>query len=207
MLPLFYEKADTPAMIRHSMDGIRSVTEFLSPGQIAVIAVIAPFFPKPNITMVRTNSDDVWRSSPGDGLVEYAVADLGWTVALTEAGIASSGVAESFLTVSHLTRTQHAHQVTIEVLHKLQKEAYSLLGESTLEAWRLSMIEKGPIFQFWDTVMGIVKLVLMFIDLYIQCLEDIILLWTTTIILVHIRDMKSWQPVFRPCKDFTAISP
>ena len=48
------------------------------------------------------------------------LADSDWTVTLTEAGIASSGVAESFLTVSHLTRTQHAHQVTIVVLHKLQ---------------------------------------------------------------------------------------
>ena len=112
------------------------------------------------------------------------LADLGWTVALTEAGIASSGLAESFLAVSHLTRTSTHTKLPLQYCTKLQKEAYSLLGESTLEAWRLSMIEKGPTFQFWDTVMGIVKLVLMFIDLYIQNLEDIILLWTTTIILV-----------------------
>lgn len=46
MLPLFYEKADTPAMIRHSMDVIRSVTEFLSPGQIPVIACDCPLFAK-----------------------------------------------------------------------------------------------------------------------------------------------------------------
>ena len=36
----------------------------------------------------------------------------GWTAALTEAHIASSGTADSFLKVTHLTRTRHAHQVT-----------------------------------------------------------------------------------------------
>jgi hypothetical protein len=30
----------------------------------------------------------------------------GWTVALTEADVASSGVADSFLKASHLTRTR-----------------------------------------------------------------------------------------------------
>ena len=54
------------------------------------------------------------------------LTDSGWTVALSEAGIASSGIAESFLKVSHLTRTRHAHQITIAALYKLQKEAYSL---------------------------------------------------------------------------------
>ena len=56
MLPLFYEKADTPAIIRHPMDVIRSVTEFLSLGRFQLLPL-----PKPNIfsghgqvTMVRT---------------------------------------------------------------------------------------------------------------------------------------------------------
>ena len=40
----------------------------------------------------------------------------GWTAALTEAEIASSGTADSFLKVSHLTRTRHAQQVTLLTL-------------------------------------------------------------------------------------------
>ncbi|KAK3741022.1 hypothetical protein RRG08_005712 [Elysia crispata] len=36
----------------------------------------------------------------------------GWATALTNSGIASSGVAESFIGVSHLTRTRYYHQVT-----------------------------------------------------------------------------------------------
>ena len=37
----------------------------------------------------------------------------GWTTALTESEVASSGTADSFLKVSHITRTRHAHQVTL----------------------------------------------------------------------------------------------
>ena len=44
--------------------------------------------------------------------------------ALTEAGIASSGIADSFLEVSHQTRTKHTHQVTALVLAKLQDDAF-----------------------------------------------------------------------------------
>ena len=43
----------------------------------------------------------------------------GWTDALTEAEVASSGIADSFLNIAHLTRTRHAHQVTLFTLQKL----------------------------------------------------------------------------------------
>ena len=46
----------------------------------------------------------------------YSVGDLlafsGWTEALTEADVATSGTAESFLKASHITSTRHAYQVT-----------------------------------------------------------------------------------------------
>lgn len=35
LLPLFYEKADTPAMIKHGMDVLREATSFLNPGQVS----------------------------------------------------------------------------------------------------------------------------------------------------------------------------
>ena len=43
----------------------------------------------------------------------------GWTTALCEADIATSGVADSLLKVSHLTRTKCSHQITALVLSKL----------------------------------------------------------------------------------------
>ncbi len=44
-------------------------------------------------------------------LLGNLLEDSGWTGALTQAGIASSEKAESFLKASHVTRTLRAHQV------------------------------------------------------------------------------------------------
>ncbi len=64
----------------------------------------------------------------------------GWTTALTQAGIASSGTADSFLKAAHLTRTRHAHQVSALALAKLQHEAFLCTegphDENTKEAWQ-----------------------------------------------------------------------
>ena len=40
----------------------------------------------------------------------------GWTGTLMQANIVTSGTADSYLKVSHLTRTRHAHQVTASAL-------------------------------------------------------------------------------------------
>ena len=53
----------------------------------------------------------------------------GWTEALIEAEVASSGVTESFLKTSHLTKTRHGHQVSLLALHNLQREAFMLHGK------------------------------------------------------------------------------
>lgn len=50
--------------------------------------------------------------------------DSGWTSSIAEAGVASSGTAESFLSASSVTRTRQAHQITACSLYKLMKEAY-----------------------------------------------------------------------------------
>ena len=41
----------------------------------------------------------------------------GWTSAIVEADIASSGSAESFLSASSVTRTREAHQITARCLY------------------------------------------------------------------------------------------
>ena len=43
-LPLFYEKAATAAMIKHSMNVNRQATQFLNPGQVPVLAMDAPLY-------------------------------------------------------------------------------------------------------------------------------------------------------------------
>jgi hypothetical protein len=44
LLPLFYEKAATPAMIKHGMDVQRQAIGFLNPGQIPVTTFDQPLF-------------------------------------------------------------------------------------------------------------------------------------------------------------------
>lgn len=80
----------------------------------------------------------------------------GWTNALTQAGTASSGTAESFLSCSRVTRTRHAHQVNAVVSRKLQKEVILTLqleAEESEEAWLQEMVRKSPTIQYWDTIL------------------------------------------------------
>ena len=42
LLPLFPEKASSPAMIRHAMDIVKENVDFLNPGQTSVIAFDQP---------------------------------------------------------------------------------------------------------------------------------------------------------------------
>ena len=44
LLPLFAEKADTPAMIKHGMSIIKTITDHLNPGQVPVMACDCPIF-------------------------------------------------------------------------------------------------------------------------------------------------------------------
>ena len=64
-------------------------------------------------------------------LGEY-LACSGWTTAHTGACIATSGTADSFLKLSHLTRTRHAHIDTSVALHKLQQQAYDSLADGVM---------------------------------------------------------------------------
>ncbi|XP_068749352.1 uncharacterized protein [Montipora capricornis] len=143
--------------------------------------------------------------------------DSRWTTALAEAGIASSGTAESFLKVTHLTRTRHAHQVTVLALHKLQREAFRLspgpvYDEESFERWKTSSSEKSPTFHFWEIIRKLEVLILIFIRslregkflLYVETLEALVP-WFHSLdhtnyarwLPVHIRDMKSLPPAVK----------
>ena len=80
----------------------------------------------------------------------------GWTPALTQADVASSGTAYSFLKASHVTKTRCAHQITACSLYILLQAAYKeyALGcsEGTIsdfESWCDRMSTEKPHFQFW----------------------------------------------------------
>ena len=117
LLPLFYKKADTLATVKHGMDVLKKATTFLNPHQVPVITFDQPLFAMAKMVQWK------WPASHGEAYVVMmgglhikmvlwdVLGDLlegsGWTAALAEAGVASSGVAESFLRVTHLTRTRY----------------------------------------------------------------------------------------------------
>ena len=109
-----------------------------------------------------------------------------WTSALIQAGIATSGTVDSFIKASHITRTRHAHQLSVLALSKLQHEAFLRSegphDDDTEEAWRQAAIIKSPTFQFWDMILRMEILGLIFVrahrgtnfTLYMESLKAIV---------------------------------
>lgn len=140
----------------------------------------------------------------------------GWTNAFVQAGIASTGRADSFLHCSHLTRTRQAHQVSALALAKLQQEAFHASTESrsdrSFEDWKENMITESPTFRYWDTILNFELLGLIFVrshreanfKLYVESLKAITP-WFFALyhqnyarwIPVHIRDMENLPDTVR----------
>ena len=108
----------------------------------------------------------------------------GWTGALTQGNIASSGTADSYLKVSHVARTRHAHQVTASSLHILLHKAYtdyvsnqdSEENVKTIEVWSDEKSAISPQFQFWFTILELYVRLLRQADfkLYVDSLSKIV---------------------------------
>lgn len=75
----------------------------------------------------------------------------------SQANVATLGTADSFLRVTHVTRTRRAHQITASSLYHLLQKAYlaycSSLGKEnnqlSLEDWCSSRAELYPHFKCW----------------------------------------------------------
>ena len=178
LLPLFHEQAKSPAMIKHGMNVIKQAVELLNPGQVPVIAVDQPLYSlAKNIQWQypATHGEDKFVIMFGGLHIEMAflkvigdwLRDSGWTEALTDSHLASSGVADSFLKASHVTRTRRAHQVTACTLHILLHKAYTQYSNTlpegneplSLEGW-VSKKTSCPTFHFWWIVLSLEILLL-----------------------------------------------
>ena len=109
-------------------------------------------------------------------------------MALVPANVASSAIADSFLTVTPLTKTRYAHQAIAVTLSKLQVDAF--LKSSGNEAFieekfkrsHNEMLCKIATYQFWDIVLRLQILTLTFVkahrennfDLYVEILEALV---------------------------------
>ena len=93
----------------------------------------------------------------------------GWTNALTQAGVASSGTADSFIAAGHVTKTRHAHQVTAASLHCLLHQAYeekiTATEDNTLsfEEWCSQQAKHSVHFDYWLKVLSLEVMLLIYV--------------------------------------------
>ena len=218
LLPLFYEKSATPAMVKHGMAVQKQAIEYLNPGQIPVTTFDQPLFALAKFVQWKwpdTYGEQKYVVMLGGLHAEMALwntlgdvlENSGWTAALTEAEVATSGIASSFLKATHLTRTRHAHQITLLALKKLQHEAFlSLCSNESEQVWVETMCKQSPTFMYWDFILRQETLILLFIRahrerrfaLYVEVLQKLTPLFFaldhvnySRWMAVHIQDMKS----------------
>ena len=183
LLPLFYENANSVAMIKHAMTITKEATEHLNPGQIPVIAMDQPLFSlAKQIQWTWPHlSEENFVVMLGGLHIEMAILNMlgkwldgsGWSSALVEAGVATSGRAAALLSASHVKRSRYAHQVTVASLYILQNSAYHSCckelpaSEEPLpfEIWCQTKSKQHPQFYYWTTVMELELLMLQFIRL------------------------------------------
>lgn len=182
LLPLFYDAAHSEAMIRHSMDVVKVAVNILNPNQVPIITLDQPLYAiakRIQWAWPETHGEDHFIVLFGGLHIEMTalkvIGDLldssGWTEVLVEAGITSSGTADSFLKAAHVTRTRRAHQVTASSLHILRQKAYNHYRRSleegenlmSVEEWLSRNAETSPQFQFWSMVLQLEVDVMIFV--------------------------------------------
>ena len=179
------------------MDVIRQAIRHLNPGQVPVFTVDQPLF------SIAKQIQWFWPSEYGENEFVILLGGLhiemacfstlgnllngsGWTHALTQANIATSGTADSFLAAAHVTRTRHAHQIAACALSILLHKAYEnyTYEESvpdSFDEWCSKRVEISPQFQYWHMIMRFELLVLVFVrslrdsnfPLYVAVLQKI----------------------------------
>ena len=182
LLPMFLENAHSDAMILHSMNVIKSAVQHLNPRQATVITLDQPLY------AIAKQIQWNWPASHGEdkfvimlgGLhIEMAAFKVlgnwldgsGWASVIADAGVASTGVADSFIKASHLTRTRRAHQITAASLSILQNNAYCKYQEPLensaemlgFKDWKDKMSSEHPQFHYWCLVLELELCVLQFV--------------------------------------------
>ena len=95
----------------------------------------------------------------------------GWTGALRQANVALPETADSFVKVSHVTRTRQAHQVTAGSLYLCLQMAYTEYQKSmkegsqvmSLKAWRAERDAACPHLGFWSIILQLELCVLIYV--------------------------------------------
>lgn len=186
MLPLFTESPTSPTMAWHAMKVLCEAINYLNPGQTPVIVADQPLFtlakklqwkfPQTElgedsflVTLGPMHTEKMLWSVSGDWL-----NGSGWTTALTNSGISTSGKAQSFIGVHHICRTRYIHQVSVAALYILMKKAYDQFIEKVtnddselnyliskpFDEWLKELCASQPQAEFWLKSMELDLLIL-----------------------------------------------
>lgn len=224
LLPLFPEDSKSVAMMKHAMDVVREAVVHLNPGQIPILACDQPLF--------KIAKEIQWSclSSYGEDKMVILLGGLhikmsllkalgeilsgsGWQLALEQSQVASSGTADSFLRVTHVKRTERAHQITALALFCLLTETYqNYCIENTpspplsFQDWCEERRSVSPQFQYWEMILNTQLQFLSWdrsvhegnFDLYISSLWNLQWLFHSLdhinyirAVAIHLRDMMS----------------
>ena len=167
MLPILRGDSKSPATIKHLLNVLIQSKYQLNLNQTAVIGFGQPLYGfakkiqwfqlaiygQQNLVLMlgALHIEMVLLSCLGDWL-----QDSGWTTALSNAGVASSGT-DSLLSGHEVGKAKSVHQVTALTLYQLMKDAFeqSKKENCTLNftEWRASKELESPQFQFWSVAL------------------------------------------------------
>ena len=224
-MPLFHENAQSVSMIKHAMIITKTAIQHLNHGQVPVIAMDQPLYAlaKQIQWSWPDLSEEKFVVMLGGLHIEMVIQSMlgkwlegsGWSSALAEAGIVTSGRAEALLSASHVKRTRYAHHVTAASLHILQGsayESYCVALEKTevplsFELWCSAKAQEHPQFYYWSVILELELLMNMYIKslregnfkLYINTLNQLVP-WCFALDHVH---YARWLPVH--IKDMVAL--
>ena len=175
LLPLLRDSAHSVATIKHCMNKIGETVRFLNPEQIPVIAADQPLFALAKQIQWQwpeRYGEDKFVIMFGGLHIEMAalkslgtvLKESGWISVLVDAGVASPGTAESFLSATRITKTRQAHQITACALYKLVNAAYDDYVSDTsethedpisFEQWCDKQKGESPQFMFWYHILNL----------------------------------------------------
>ena len=187
VLPLLMDTANSPMTIMHCMKIIKRTTEYLNPGQTPVIVADQPLFTIAKRLQWEYHdsavSEDNYLVMLGAMHIEKMLWTVsgdwlqcsGWTTAIHNSAVATSGTAQSFLGATHICRTRYVHQVSASALYVLMKKAYTAYtemmqdgdprsssadGPPTIQEWIQQKCLKQPQADFWFKAMELDLLIL-----------------------------------------------
>jgi len=171
LLPLFRQNANTAAMMRHTLSVVQNVLHKVNDGQVPVVVADQPLFAL--LKQIQWHWPDKFGETKfvillGGLHTEMATLRMighwlcgsGWVQCLVQSGIATAGVAESFLSAAHVKRTRYAHTVTAAALYVNLRQSYlsycNTLSDGqaqSFDEWRAECVKCSTQFQYWSTVL------------------------------------------------------